>query len=119
MLKQAAETGEAGGLDHLLTAVAARMGTPVKALEPWDTLFRIFGGLSDAEELDMSRSALPAAAQADDHATTLLNAYVAGEVWLIWEFGRLDAYRGSGLDRAAVDAREAAQAVAQAFSAAA
>lgn len=51
----------------------------------------------------MMRSALPQAEAADDYATTLTDAYFAGEVWLLWEFGRFDAYDNSGLSRAEVD----------------
>lgn len=107
MLEQVAETGEAGGLDQRLIEAAESEGVPVRALEPWDTLFTLFAGMSPAEELDMIRAALPAADHADDYAVTLADAYFAGESWLIWEFGRLDAYRTSGLDRAAVDAQVA------------
>ena len=53
------------------------------------------------------RAALPAAAHADDYAVTLTDAYFAGDTWLIWEFGRHDAYKTSGLGRAAVDAQVA------------
>lgn len=107
MLRQVAETGETGGLDHLLIEAAGDAGVPVRALEPWDTLFTIFAGMTPQEELDMIRAALPAAAHADDYAVTLTEAYFAGETWLIWEFGRLDAYRTSGLGRAEVDAQVA------------
>lgn len=107
MLEQVAETGATGGLDHRLIEVAEEAGVPVRALEPWDTLFSLFAGMTPEEELDMIRAALPAAAHADDYAVTLTEAYFAGETWLIWEFGRLDAYRSSGLDRATVDAQAA------------
>ena len=107
MLKQMAESGEAGGIDQRLIAMALDQGTPVRAIEPWDTLFTIFSGLSPQEELDMIRAALPSAALADDYAVTLADAYFAGDAWLIWEFTRPDAYRNSGLGRAAVDAQVA------------
>ena len=38
---------------------------------------------------------------------TLTDAYLAGDVWTIWEFGRFDAYRNSGLSRDQVDAQMA------------
>lgn len=103
MLQQVRTAGETGGLDHLLIAAAQDAGVPVRALEPWDTLFGVFSGLTDAQENDMIRAALPAARHADDYATTTTEAYFAGDVWRIWEFGRLDAYATSGLDRAVVD----------------
>ena len=103
MLKQIAESGETGGIDRELVSLASEHGTPVRALEPWDTLFSIFSGMSPGEELDMIRAALPSAALADDYAVTLADAYFDGDAWLIWEFTRQDAYRNSGLDRATVD----------------
>ena len=46
---------------------------------------------------------LPAAQHADDYATTMTDAYFDEDVWQIWEFGRIDAYRNSGLPKAEVD----------------
>src|SRR5690606_2499616 len=92
-----------GGLDHQLIAAAEDSGTEVLALEPWDTVFAIFAGLTPEEELDMIRAALPAAQLADDYAATTLEAYFRGDIWAIWEFGRLDALASSGLAPAAVE----------------
>ncbi|CAM3127166.1 TraB/GumN family protein [Paracoccus nototheniae] len=103
MARSMAETGEAGGLDHLLVTEARAAGTPVRALEPWDTIFGLFQGLTPQEELDMIRAGLPAAGYADDYAVTLTDAYFDGDVWKIWEFGRFDAYANSGLTKAQVD----------------
>lgn len=103
MLRQAAEGGDTGGLDHRLIAAAESEGTPIRALEPWDTLFSVFAGMTPTEQLDMLRAALPQAEHADDYATTLTEAYFSGNVWLLWEFGRYDAYDTSGLSRAEVD----------------
>lgn len=95
--------GDAGGLDHLLIARAEAARVPVRALEPWDTVFTLFNDMTPKEEEDMIRAAMPAAAYADDYATTLSDAYFAGDSWMIWEFGRFDAYEHSGLSRAEVD----------------
>lgn len=103
MMKTMVEAGETGGLDHLLIAEAQDLDVPVRALEPWDTLFTLFGDLTAEQEIDMVRTSLPAAAYADDYAVTLTDAYFDGDVWAIWEFGRFDAYDNSGLSRAAVD----------------
>ncbi|CAM3025539.1 hypothetical protein SAMN04488021_10385 [Paracoccus aminovorans] len=105
-MKRIVETrGDAGGLDHLLIARAQAAQVPVRALEPWDTVFSLFEGMSAEEEEDMIRAAMPAAQYADDYATTLADAYFAGDSWMIWEFGRFDAYDNSGLTRAQVDAQ--------------
>ncbi|TNH40223.1 TraB/GumN family protein [Paracoccus haeundaensis] len=99
----AEQGGESGGLDHLLVAEAQDAGTPVRSLEPWDTIFGLFEGLTPEQELDMIRASLPAASYADDYAVTLTDAYFDGDVWKIWEFGRFDAYANSGLSRKEVD----------------
>ncbi|MGR3197281.1 MAG: TraB/GumN family protein [Paracoccus sp. (in: a-proteobacteria)] len=99
----AEQRGDAGGLDHRLVEVAQNAQVPVRALEPWNTVFSLFADLTPQEELDMIRASLPAAAYADDYAVTLTDAYFAGDVWKIWEFGRFDAYANSGLSRDEVD----------------
>ncbi|WP_347138315.1 TraB/GumN family protein [Paracoccus sp. SSK6] len=104
MMEQAARSG-AQGLDHRLVERAESLDIPVRALEPWDTVFTLFRDLTPQQEIEMIRTALPVAAYADDYAVTLTEAYFAGDVWAIWEFGRFDAYRTSGLTRAQVDAQ--------------
>ncbi|WP_134680657.1 TraB/GumN family protein [Paracoccus ravus] len=103
MLEATKARGDTGGLDHQMIARAERADVPVRALEPWDTVFSLFADMSPQEEIDMIRAAMPAAEHADDYAVTLSEAYFSGESWLIWEFGRYDAYRNSGLPRAEVD----------------
>lgn len=103
MRRMVAARGDAGGLDHLLIARAEAASVPVRALEPWDTVLTLFDGMTAGEEEDMIRAAMPGAAYADDYTTTLTDAYFAGDSWMIWEFGRFDAYDNSGLSRAEVD----------------
>lgn len=103
VLQQVAKTGAANGLDWQLMAEAEKADIPVVALEPWDTVLTMFDGLTPQEEVDMIVYTLPAAQHADDYATTMTDAYFAGDVWQIWEFGRIDAYRNSGLPKAEVD----------------
>lgn len=106
MLQEAAARGgETGGLDHKLIERALAADVPVRALEPHDTVLRVFGDMTGDEEFDMIRAALPAAEHADDYATTLIEAYFAEDAWMLWEFGRHDAYENSGLSREAVDAQ--------------
>lgn len=103
MLKAMKANGDSGGLDHALIARAEASGVPVRALEPWDTVFGLFNDMTPKEEIDMIRAAMPAAEYADDYTVTLTEAYFSGDSWLIWEFGRQDAYDHSGLSRAEVD----------------
>ncbi len=97
----------AQGLDQLLMDQAAARGVPVAALEPYDTAFRIFEGLSAQEESDMIVVALSAVDRADDYAQTLADAYFDAEPRLIWEFGRHDALANAGLPAAAIEAQMA------------
>lgn len=103
MIRGMAEAEDVGGLDQMLVTRAEALDVPVRALEPWDTVFSLFRDMTPGQEIDMIRAALPAASYADDYAVTLTDAYFAGDVWQLWEFGRFDAYRNSGLSRAAVD----------------
>lgn len=103
MMQAMKATGDSGGLDHRLIARAEGAGVPVRPLEPWDTVLGLFAGMTPKEEIDMIRAAMPAAEYADDYTVTLTEAYFSGESWLIWEFGREDAYESSGLTRAEVD----------------
>lgn len=103
MRQMAANGGETNGLDFQLMDLAEAEGVPVVALEPWDTVLAMFGSLTPEEGIDMIRYGLPAAQHADDYATTLIEAYFDEDVWTIWEFGRIDAYRSSGLPRDEVD----------------
>lgn len=103
MIESARAKGDGAGLDHRLMEAAEASGTPILALESWDTVFGIFRGLTPDEELDMIRAALPSARLADDYAATTLEAYFRGDIWAVWEYGRLDAYESSGLSRAAVE----------------
>lgn len=81
-----AQMGKDGlvGLDQRLIAQAGAAGVPIRALEPWDTLFTIFSGLTPEDEADLIRAALPAAGLADDMAATMANAYFDGRGWEIW-----------------------------------
>lgn len=103
MINAMRENGDTGGLDHQLIVRAQAGGVPVAALEPWDTLFSLFRDMPAQDEIDMIRAAMPAAAYADDYTVTLTDAYFSGDSWLLWEFGREDAYARSGLSKAKVD----------------
>lgn len=85
------------GLDHQIMALATEAQIPISALEPYDTLFGIFGDLTMEEELEMVRAALLMTAQPEDMAVTLANSYFAGQPRLIWEFSEFEALRTPGL----------------------
>lgn len=100
-----ASGADAHGLDQRLIAGAQEKSIPIHALEPWNTLFSLFDQMTSAQEIDLIRATLPTAAYADDYAATLADAYFAGRVWDIWEFGRFDAYLTSGFSPQDVDAQ--------------
>lgn len=93
------------GLDHQLIAAAQARALPVRALEPFDTLFSIFGELTMAQELEMIRAAMLMADRPEDMTVTLANAYFAGEPRLVWEFTLLVARRSAGSDAEGVAAQ--------------
>jgi uncharacterized protein len=78
----------AGGLDQRLMRHAAARGIAVDALEPYDTVFRLFGGMSGSDQLAMIRTALATEARAEDYSATLSDSYFAEDARLIWEISR-------------------------------
>lgn len=92
------------GLDGLLIDRARAAGVPVKALEPYDTVLRLFDGLSEADQIAMIEQTLATEDLAEDFAATLVAAYFRGESRLIWEMMRDMAYDQPGMSRAQVDA---------------
>jgi hypothetical protein len=96
----------ANGLDARLTLMAQARHIPIVALEPWDTTFHLFTGMSFDTQLGMLRMSLAGEASAADLNTTLTNAYFAGQHRLIWEFGRQNALAAPGANPAAFDQLE-------------
>lgn len=88
------------GLDQLVIARAEAGQIPVRALESFDTIFKVFSTLSDAEQIEMIRAGLAVIQSADDEFATLLASYFAGQHRLLWEFTRMQATRTPGQDPA-------------------
>ena len=84
------------GLDSQLIAAATSRNLPVQAMEPYDTLFSIFGGMSQTEQIDMITSSLALEEKSADMAVTLADAYFAEEGRLIWEFSKLQSLQMPG-----------------------
>ncbi len=70
----------------MLMQAAKTRGLPIRALEPADTVFNIFNGMSRADQLGLLNTALAGVTDADDGQVTLANAYFRGETRLMWEF---------------------------------
>lgn len=94
----------ADGLDKRLIVAADKLGVPVRALEPHDTILRIFDSFDAAEEQAMLESSLALEDISEDVATTLADLYFAGEARLIWELTRELSYAMPGTTRDEIDA---------------
>ncbi|MCL7464326.1 TraB/GumN family protein [Phaeovulum sp. NW3] len=95
----------AKGLDGRLIVAAQARGLAVRALEPHDTVLRLFAQIPPEDQIDMLRVAVATAEQADDYTTTLADAYFDETPRLIWEFTRHEMETRSGLPPAAVAAQ--------------
>ena len=83
-----AEVATSKGLDGQIIDAATAANVPIKALEPFDTVFEIFGGLSNADQLSMIHSTLAMEELGTDYAITLADTYFSQDTRLIWEFTR-------------------------------
>ncbi|MCB2125900.1 MAG: TraB/GumN family protein [Rhodobacteraceae bacterium] len=92
------------GLDARVIARAAAQGVPVRALEPYDTVFTLFDSMSAADQIDMIRTTLAMVDAAEDYAATLTAAYFAEDVRVTWELGRITANNLPGQTPEKVDA---------------
>lgn len=84
-----ASGGADNGLDRRLIRLAEEEGILVRALEPWNTLFTIFGDMDADEELAMIESSLAMEERADDYAATIREMYFDGDSRLIFEMTRV------------------------------
>lgn len=92
------------GLDAQIIAAAQGAGLPIAALEPYDTIFKLFDLMPEADQLDMIRTTLHLESQAADHAVTLADLYFRGEARRLWEYTRLLSATLPGSDTARADA---------------
>jgi uncharacterized protein len=92
------------GLDGLVIDTAEAAGVPVRGLEPFDTVFGIFGAMTQAEMVSMIQSTLAVEHQSEDYSATLADSYFAGESRIIWEYMRDVSYAMPGYTREQVDA---------------
>ena len=81
-----AMTKGSNGVDNLIEKVAQDAGVPTHALEPYDTIFNVFGQFTPDQQLDMIRAALLTADDGPDPFYTMFEAYFREEHRLIWNF---------------------------------
>jgi uncharacterized protein len=79
------------GLDGMVMQAATAANVPIRALEPYDTVFGIFGDLSMQDQLSMIRATMATEDRSEDFAITLADTYFAQDSRLIWEFMRYEA----------------------------
>jgi hypothetical protein len=99
-----AEMADPKGLDGMVIDAALDAGVPVRALEPFDTIFTLFGTMSDAEVIAMIDSTLALEDRSEDYAATLADSYFAGTSRMIWEFMRDESLRLPGYTPERIDA---------------
>jgi uncharacterized protein YbaP (TraB family) len=97
-------TDKPRGLDGMVIDTALAADVPVKGLEPFDTLFTIFDGLTQDELTEMLASTLAIEDVSEDYFTTLVDGYFAGESRQAWELMRFLSYDLPGYTRAEIDA---------------
>ncbi len=95
------------GLDHRLIKAAEAAGTPVRALEPYDTVFSVFGVLPEADQVAMIEQTLMFEDSITDFSETLADMYFDGDNRMMWELMRQMAYDLPGYTREQVDAEMA------------
>ncbi|MFN7222895.1 MAG: TraB/GumN family protein [Paracoccaceae bacterium] len=82
------EATQKTGLDHLIMAAAKSRNVPIRALEPYDTVFKVFDNFTREDQIAMLRASLAVEDQAEDYIATVADSYFAGESRLIWELMR-------------------------------
>jgi uncharacterized protein len=82
---------EKDGLDHKVMAAAEAAGVPIRALEPYDTVLTLFGGMSAKMQIEMVQTSLVMEARAADSSVTLADAYFAQNSRVMWELMQVQA----------------------------
>jgi uncharacterized protein YbaP (TraB family) len=83
-----AQMTEPKGLDGMVIDTALAAGVPVRALEPFDTIFTLFGAMSEDEVVAMIDSTLAVEDRAEDYFATLADSYFSGTSRMVWEYMR-------------------------------
>jgi uncharacterized protein YbaP (TraB family) len=92
------------GLDFVLMDAAEARGLPMRALEPWDTLFAMLEAGTMEEQLDFLRMGVLDPSLQEEMFVTMLDGYFAEEVGMVWELGRVSLDFIPGVDQAEADA---------------
>lgn len=99
---EGAMQAEKGGLDGRVIDHATERGIPLRALEPHETVFRLFQSMTFEEQLGMIRSSLALEPISNDYAVTLADSYFDEDIRIIWELTRHLSLTAPGADAATV-----------------
>ena len=77
------------GVDHALMAEALAAGIPLAALEPWDSVLRIFGTMALEDQITFLRLSLVAPDLQDALFVAMIDGYFAGRVAEVWELNTI------------------------------
>ncbi len=94
---------EQNGVDYRILDYADSHNIPTRALEPYDTVFSLFGDDTPEKELDGIRIAMAGAKTGDAMISTLIETYLSGQHRAIWELNRYQMRHDSGLSQAEAD----------------
>jgi uncharacterized protein len=91
-----AALAEPNGLDHRIMTAATEADVPVRALEPYDTIFSVFGAMQGGDQIEMIMTSLAMEDRAEDFSVTMADLYFDGESRFIWELMRSEALKLPG-----------------------
>jgi uncharacterized protein len=83
-----AQMADPKGLDGMVIDTALAAGVPVRALEPFDTVFTSSARCPKADVIAMIDSTLAVEDRSEDYFVTLADSYFAGTSRMIWEYMR-------------------------------
>lgn len=86
------------GLDQMIIQDAEAAGVPMQAVEPYTTLFDLFGGEDFDEQVDMLRVSMLVPELQEQMFVSMLDSYFAEEIGRLWEMSRLAASDIPGMD---------------------
>jgi len=92
------------GLDRMIGTVATNAGIPMRALEPFDTLFGLFGADPMEDQVRMLMVSVLSDQASEDALYTLKEHYFEEQPAQAWEFSRYLANQQIDLSTAEIDA---------------
>ena len=92
------------GLDHMIMADAQAAGVPLQAVEPYTTLFDLFGDDSFDEQLDLLRISMLVPELQEQMFVAMLDRYFAEDIGRLWEMSRIALSDVPGMDPVAGNA---------------